>query len=124
MSNLTPSTQRNVAATTNPVTKYLSTLPSLRSQRTMKDGLRRAAALLNFAGDVESLPWHTVTPSQIAALKATLAQRVPRYSPSTINTTLYAVRGVLKSAWIDNVISIDTYERARLTKGERSEERR
>lgn len=76
------------------VAAYLARFPSEHSQRAMAGALERAAAV--FGRSAGDLPWHELSHEAFAALRARL---IERFSPATVNLTLSAVRGVVKTAW-------------------------
>jgi integrase/recombinase XerD len=91
----------------DPVRKFLALSESPRTAQTMAEGLSRVAALYGMApGDVA---WH-----QLRRLHTTDARiRLQRaYSPRTVNVTLAALRGVLRCAWEDELLTGEEYTRA------------
>lgn len=90
----------------SPVVRYLLRLaPS--SRPVQLQGLRCAADA--FGVHLGAIDWPTVDNAQIAALRAHLADR---YSPSSANRILCAVRGVLAQCVRDGTMVRDAYERA------------
>lgn len=80
----------------DPVSVYLSGLaPSGR--RSMRCLLKKAVNILNLDGDLESIPWGKLRYAHVAAVRAELMAR--KRSINTVNTTLAALRGVLRSAF-------------------------
>jgi len=88
----------------DPVSVYLSGLaPSgLRSMRCLLD---QAVDILGLNGDLESIPWGKLHYAHIAAVRAELMKR--KRSINTVNTTLAALRGVLKSAFYLGIYPAD-----------------
>ncbi|MFN8371934.1 MAG: site-specific integrase [Anaerolineae bacterium] len=95
----------------NPAVVYLSSLPSERSRRVMRESLNRVAQLLSGGrADLLTLEWRAVGFQHTAAVRALLMER---YSPATVNRILSALRGTLKAAWRLGLISADDYQKAR-----------
>jgi len=81
---------------TNPATIYLARL-TRSSRRTMEWALRVIAGELAGEGaNPESLPWAELHYHQVVQLRSNLAER---YSPTTANRMLSALRGALREAW-------------------------
>ncbi len=79
------------------LTLYLGNLaPSGR--RSMRSLLQQVALLNKWPGTLEQMPWLTLRYEQVACIRAALRQT--NKSPNTINTTLAAIRGVLKSGFL------------------------
>lgn len=80
---------------------YLDNLaPSGR--RSMSSLLQRAGRLLDWSGTVEDMPWLSLRYQQVMKLRAALLQT--DLSINTANTTLAAIRGVLKVGFLSRVI--------------------
>lgn len=100
----------------NPVYVYLSSLVSARSRHAMMSGLRSSLAIVRNAEPTEisddqvySFPWHQLQFAHLQAIRTKLIEA--DYAPSTINTYLAAIRGVLNQAWKLNLLSADDYAR-------------
>ncbi len=88
-----PPMERTQPALWRPLDLYLDRLaPS--SRRAMVERLRRAATLYGLPYD--AVAWHTLTGADLAAIRDAL--QAEGASPSTINVTLAAVRGVARAA--------------------------
>ena len=95
----------------NPAAVYLASLaPSGR--RAMKGRLKSVAEM--FGGTVEEIPWHEIRYQHVEAIRSRLMES--DLSPSTINATLYAIRGTVKSAFNLELLPADAYERIRNVK--------
>ncbi|MCX7092036.1 MAG: site-specific integrase [Methylobacter sp.] len=64
----------------------------------MRSLLQQAATLNQWSGSLEQMPWLTLRYEHIAHIRAKL--RHANKSPNTINTTLAAIRGVLKAGFL------------------------
>ncbi len=79
------------------LTLYLGNLaPSGR--RSMRSLLQQVALLKHWTGALEQMPWLTLRYKHVAKIRAALRQA--NKSPNTINTTLAAIRGVLKAGFL------------------------
>ncbi len=86
----------NARRTDHPVAVYLASL-SAGSRRTMLGALNTIAAMAGGERvDAQSFPWHQLRHEHTTAIRSALAER---YSPSTANKMLAAMRGVLKACW-------------------------
>lgn len=104
----------------HPVAVYLASL-ALGSRRTMKQALGVVANLVAPGSTVESFPWASLGFQHVAAVRSCLAER---YSPTTANKILAAVRGVLKAAFSLGLMDAETYTRAASVKSVRGERTR
>lgn len=86
---------------------FLARYPSEHSRRTMASALDRAAGLLGRTA-IE-LPWWQLSHAAFSALRARL---IERHAPATVNVTLAAIRGLLKTCWRMNLTSHESYMRA------------
>ena len=90
----------------NPATIYLASLaPSGR--RAIKGRLQSIANM--FSCPFDSMPWHELRYEHMEAIRANLQET--KLAPSTINMTLYALRGVAKSAFNLGLMSAENYAR-------------
>lgn len=81
---------------TNPVGAYLLGLPSTGSRTTMLTALRRVCRLVATDGEVpdpNAYQWWALRWAHVNAIRAALIEA--KLSPSTVNLTLAALRGVL-----------------------------
>jgi len=93
----------------NPAAVYLAGLaPSSRD--TMRRGLDVIAGILGGdAADCMAVPWERLRFQHTAAIRSELATR---YSHTTVNLMLSALRGVLKAAWKLGMMTADEYHTA------------
>lgn len=93
----------------NPAAVYLAGL-SPSSRTTMRHALNVIAHLLaGDATDFMAIPWDRLRFQHTAAIRSELAAR---YSHTTANWMLSALRGVLKAAWKLGLMSSDDYQTA------------
>jgi site-specific recombinase XerD len=93
----------------HPAAVYLASL-SIRSRRTIGGDLNAIARLLTSGRcDLVSLEWAELRYSHCAALRSVLAEK---YSYTTANRMLSALRGVLKAAWRLGQLATEEYHRA------------
>lgn len=93
----------------NPAAVYLAGLaPSSRD--TMRRALDIIARIVGGdAADCMAVPWHLVRFQHAAAIRSELATR---YSHTTANRMLSALRGVLKASWKLGMMTADEYQTA------------
>ena len=87
---------------------YLTSLQSPTSRRALSSALNRVARILVDL-EAHAVPWHLLRYEHMTALRAYLAER---YAPTSANTMLAAVRGVLRNAWKLEELDTDSYLRA------------
>ena len=93
-----------------PAAVYLASLAS-GSRRTMTQALNTIAGMIsNGTHDLFSFDWAGLRFQHTAAIRAALAER---YSYSTANKMLSAMRGTLKAAWKLGQMSAEDYHQAR-----------
>lgn len=93
----------------NPALVYLAGL-SVGSRRTMRQALNTIAALLTDDQlDLVSLPWGVLRFQHTQAVRAALQEK---YSPTTANKMLSALRRTLRVAWNLGSMSAEEYQRA------------
>jgi len=112
--------KRQRAAAANALTLYLDNLaPSGR--RSARSRLCTAAEILGHEEvALEAVPWASFGYAELAAVRAELLRRGK--VPSTINSTLAALRGVLRTAFGLGLIPADVYlrlDQVELVKGKR-----
>lgn len=92
----------------NPAVDYLARLGK-GSRRSQSAALETIVDIMG-GGLVGAsrFPWHDLTPAVIGVLRGELERR---YAPATANRHLYALRGVLRSAWRQGLLSEDEYAR-------------
>lgn len=94
----------------NPALVYLTRFTTKAGRQTMYQALRTIASLLSPSSpDVFTFPWHQLRHHHTQAVRTLLAER---YAPSSANTFLAALRGVLKTAWRMGLMSMEDYYRA------------
>lgn len=92
----------------NPALVYLASLAE-SSRRPMKEGLNLIANLIQPGCDYLAFPWHVLRYQHTTAIRTQLADK---YSASTANRHLSALRGVLKEAWRLGYVTAEEYQRA------------
>ena len=92
----------------NPALVYLAGLAE-SGRRTMASKLTTVAQLLGFV-DFRAVPWHELRHQHLVAIRTRLQEA--DYAPSTVNTVIYAIRGVMNAAF--NLRMIDADELARI----------
>lgn len=94
----------------NPAAVYLAGL-SPSSRDTMRRALDVIARVLtpNDPADYSVVPWHLLRFQHTTAIRSQLAER---YSHTTANRMLSALRGVLKAAWKLGLMTADDYQTA------------
>lgn len=75
---------------TDPVTLYLQGLVST-GRRSVKSLLKTAAAILNFEGELEEMPWNIIEYQHLSTIRNTLVKKGK--SANTINLTLSGLKG-------------------------------
>ena len=108
MTRITASTRMNHQQSPSCIalTLYLGNLaPSGR--RSMRSLLLQVALLNKWQGSLEQMPWLTLRYEQVSSIRAALRQTSK--SPNTINTTLAAIRGVLKSGFLSVIVKLSTH---------------
>lgn len=98
-----------LATETNPARAYLASLGK-RSRQTMKGAVKNLVEIImgNETG-LEIVPWHELRKDHIQVIRTRLAER---YSVATANLHLSALKGVLRVAWEQELITTDHYQRA------------
>ncbi len=98
---------------TDPVTLYLSSLaPSGR--RSVSSLLKTAADLIQFEGELESMPWYLVQFEQVMQIRNSLKNQ--HKSANTINLTLAALRGISKTCLSLGFITAEQWWRIKSVK--------
>lgn len=92
----------------NPALVYLASLAE-SSRRPQRQSLSVIADLVLPGSQVESFPWHELRYQHSQAIRTQLAEK---YSASTANRHLTALRGVLKEAWRLKYVSAEDYQSA------------
>lgn len=103
----------------DPATLYLDGLAA-SGRRSMRSLLQSAAEMISLEGELEKLPWSSIQYQHIAQVRNEL-KRLNK-SPNTINLTLSAFRGVMKTSFslglIDSeqLMRINEVKRVRVNK--------
>lgn len=115
MTNRTLTTSQNltkpyiVRADQNAAAVYLASLAP-NSRRTQRTALAQIAEIVTGTRDPFAMNWHALRFQHTAAIRAKLAETM---TAGNANKHLYALRGVLKSAWRLQQMSAEDYTRAR-----------
>lgn len=94
-----------------PSVRYLLSLRSARSRRTMGCALDQVAKVLGRDGHL-NIEWQKLDSSHIESIIFRLVNEAD-LSPATINVYLSAIKGTFKAAWKAKLINIDDYERVK-----------
>ena len=92
----------------NPAVVYLDSL-SNSSQRTLRQALNVIAGILTGDADYLICEWAALRFQHTSLVQSRLANY---YAPATVNKMLSALRGVLKTAWKLDLMSLEDYARA------------
>jgi len=106
MNTLPAITAATIPSERNPAAVYLASLAPT-GRRAIKSRLQSIADMFNCPFD--SMPWHELRYEHMEAIRANLQET--ELAPSTINMTLYALRGVAKSAFNLGMMKADDYTR-------------
>lgn len=95
---------------------YILSLTSANSQKTMANALQRVLMVTGQDMDTFSFNWESVLSiDALTAIRSAFAHAispdVQEMAISTANNSLRAIRGVLKSAWLKEYVSTDTYHK-------------
>jgi site-specific recombinase XerD len=96
------------------VAAYLASLAPT-GQRSIRGALSRVAAV--FGHSIDTMPWSSLRAQHLAAVRHRCIAN--GYSVATINHALAAVRGVLKTAWLHDLITTSDYHKAIAVRGAR-----
>ena len=99
------STSKNVG----PSSRYLISLQSERSRKTMKSVLNQVAVVLGHS-EHDNVPWNDIDTLHINATLTALKTR-RGLSPGTLNLYLSAIKGVFKQGWHAGAVSFENYQR-------------
>jgi integrase len=104
----------------DPLAAYLATLAP-KSQAVVKERLATVARLIGV--DPAAMPWHELRAHHLDYIRGRLGEEDPltkkKRAPATINLTLAALRGVLKQARNQNLLTDEEYRRVTEVKGAR-----
>ena len=101
-------TTHGTQADRNPALVYLATL-TLSSRRPQRQSLQVIADLVQPGTAFDLFPWGALAYQHTQAIRTKLAER---YSATTANRHLSALRGVLKECWRLGGMSAEEYQRA------------
>ncbi len=104
----------------SPVGVFIASLNSEESKRSMRVCLRRAASIMSDgAFSTSDVEWQCLRFAHLEMLKERMQRR--KFQPSTINTTLCALRGVARAAWMLRLpeMSGEDYQRIQAVRGVR-----
>lgn len=92
--------------------KYLLSILNKRSRRTMEVGLKSFVDFYSPSANFEldDFPWEKVSIHTLNNYKSGMLDK--NLSFTTINSYLSAIRGIIKTGWLEEVISTDQYMRA------------
>jgi integrase/recombinase XerD len=101
----------------SPAYAYLNSLDSELSRGTMRSNLAQVVRIiLNLEPTIEVMPeefpWERIDHFEFDAIIKEMSKR--DYAPETIKTFMAAIRGVLKKAFLMNIITADQLERVKL----------
>lgn len=113
----------------DPYATYLGKLKSPESKRTMTAALETVARLVSGveprrprvrrpADDREfapTFPWHLMRHGDAARVREALVAR--KAEPATVNKILAALRGVVRAAWLLELVSAEAYQRVAAVEG-------
>ena len=99
-------TTSNLPQGSNPAVVYLASLAPT-GRRAVQGRLKYVAGM--FGLPVDSVGWQGIRYQHLAAIKSKLQES--GLSPSTINLTLYAIRGVARCAFNLSLMPSDDYTR-------------
>src|SRR5690625_3196289 len=91
----------------NAAHKYIISLQSAHSKRTITSYLNNVAKMIGYE-DLHCMPWHLMRREHIQAVVSRLIEL--DYSPSTINSYLSALKGVAFELWTANDINAHEYQ--------------
>ena len=91
----------------SPAFLYLARL-SPGSRRAQREALTRLTTLGFGLSDPFNTPWHSLTVTLCATLRAEL---IARYAPATARRHMAALRGVIKEAWRQGLLDSETRDR-------------
>ena len=91
----------------HPAALYLASLSTSAGRESMRWALATAAWLLG-EDNPRVTPWHLIRYPHMTALRTLVTER---YAPHTGNRIMAAVRGVLRRAWILDLIDTESYQR-------------
>ncbi|MCK9601735.1 MAG: tyrosine-type recombinase/integrase, partial [Sphaerochaeta sp.] len=103
----------------NAALVYVAGLASAGGRRTMAQALDKVARMIsNGQLGIDTFPWYGLGFQHVAAIRAKLAETL---APATVNKTLSALRGTLRTAWRLGQMTAEQYGAAADVKGVRGE---
>lgn len=100
----------------SPVGLYIASLDAATSKRTMFARVRHAARMMG-AESSDEVRWEALRFAHVEIIKDRMQRE--GLAPSTINSTLSALRGVARSAWRLDLMEATDYQRIRDVRGVR-----
>ncbi|MGP9768576.1 tyrosine-type recombinase/integrase [Halomonas sp. AOP13-D3-9] len=91
----------------NPALSYLMGLGSRRSRVTMRSHLLNIAHLSG-GHDIKTCPWHQLRREHVRSIIELLSELDK--APATINTSLSAMKGVAREAWVAGGMDSESYQ--------------
>ena len=86
--------------------EYLRRFTNATTRRTMHAALDTIARELGT--DRDAIAWHRISPAQYASVRSALASK---HQASTVNKCMVAIRGCVRLAWLDGLITHDVRDR-------------
>lgn len=86
--------------------EYLRRFTNDTTRRTMAAALDTVAGVVGVQRD--DIAWHTLSPAAYAAIRSTINET---HKPATTNKCMVAIRGCVRLAWLDGLISGDVRQR-------------
>lgn len=98
----------------HPAEVFLKSRRSDSTRRTVKRHLDQIAKMLLADENVDAtdVNWGSVRYAHTTDIRSQLIASDKEYSPSTINSILSALRGILKQAWLLEQMTAEDYHRA------------
>jgi site-specific recombinase XerD len=110
MKQIIPSDSLQSQTKQSPALYYLAGL-SESGRYTMHHALNQLAGMLSRGkDDALSFAWHGLRFEHVTAIRTHLQEA--GYLPATVNKFLFALRGVLRAAWLSGQLSADDYHKA------------
>ena len=88
-------------------TVYLRSFKKDTTRRTMAAALDTVARVMQIHHR-DAIQWHTISPAAFADVRSAISATK---QPATVNKCMVAIRGCVRLAWLDGLVSGDTHER-------------